>query len=162
EKLETFRQLAGEEVTSAPQFQENLMSFAVAYGLAVQGLGRGPLKTNLLPPEIEQVRMIRRKKPWALVAASLLLLGFSAMFLSDWNAWAKVSSDAFKRATEAAKSASSQGSQFKTAFETAKGEFVAKKQEGTDLTSDSTDTTDWPAVIQRVSQTLPDPAKELK
>src|SRR4051812_42679425 len=41
EKLETFHHLVGEEVVAAPQFQENLMSFAVAYGLAAQALGRG-------------------------------------------------------------------------------------------------------------------------
>ncbi len=64
EKLEVFEHLVGEEVTTAPQFVENLMSFAVPYGLGVQGLELGRLRTNLLPPEIEQVRMIRRKKPW--------------------------------------------------------------------------------------------------
>ena len=40
EKLETFAKLAGDEVKTAPQFQENLASFAVAYGLGVQGLGK--------------------------------------------------------------------------------------------------------------------------
>src|SRR5436305_1702812 len=75
EKLETFEKLVGDEVLTAPQFVENLPSFAIAYGLAAQGLGRAQLKTNLLPPEIEQVRLVRRKKPWALAASALLLLG---------------------------------------------------------------------------------------
>ena len=56
--------LVGDEVKAAPQFQENLASFAVAYGLGVQGLNRGGLGTNLLPPEIERVRLVRAKKPW--------------------------------------------------------------------------------------------------
>ena len=46
----------GDDVKTAPQFQENLPSFAVAYGLGVQGLERSGLRTSLLPPEIEQVR----------------------------------------------------------------------------------------------------------
>ncbi len=40
-KLEGFDKLVGDEVKSAPQFQDNLASFAVAYGLGVQGLARG-------------------------------------------------------------------------------------------------------------------------
>ena len=40
EKLETFARLVGDDVKTAPQFQENLPSFAVAYGLGLQGLGK--------------------------------------------------------------------------------------------------------------------------
>ena len=90
EKLDKFEKMVGEEVTTAPQFVENQPSFAVVYGLALQGLGKSPLRTNLLPPEIEQVRMIRAKKPWVLAASALLMLGFSALFFSDYKAWAKV------------------------------------------------------------------------
>ncbi len=75
EKLEDFQKLTGDEVKSAPQFVENLPSFAVTYGLALQGLNGSQLRTNLLPPEVEQVRLIRRKKPWALAASALLMLG---------------------------------------------------------------------------------------
>ena len=42
-RLETFDKLVGDEVKGAPQFQDNLASFAVAYGLGIQGLGRGGL-----------------------------------------------------------------------------------------------------------------------
>ena len=85
EKLETFDRLTGDEVVNAPQFIENLPSFAIAYGLAAQGLGRAPMHTNLLPPEIEQVRMVRRKKPWALAASTLLMLSFCVLFMADWQ-----------------------------------------------------------------------------
>ena len=71
EKLETFcRSWSATRSRGSPQFQDNLPSFAVAYGLGVQGLGRSGLRTNLLPPEIEQVRLIRAKKPWALAASA--------------------------------------------------------------------------------------------
>src|SRR6478752_3189363 len=49
-RLEGFDKMVGDEVKSAPQFQDNLASFAVAYGLGVQGLKLGSLSTNLLPP----------------------------------------------------------------------------------------------------------------
>jgi type IV pilus assembly protein PilM len=49
ERLKTFEKLIGDEVKGAPQFQDNLASFAVAYGLGIQGLGKGRLSTNLWP-----------------------------------------------------------------------------------------------------------------
>src|SRR5207249_2817918 len=51
-KLSKFQRLEGGTVADAPQFNENVMSFAVAYGLALQGLKQTRLHTNLLPKEI--------------------------------------------------------------------------------------------------------------
>jgi type IV pilus assembly protein PilM len=70
-----FDRLAGDEVITSPVFTENLLSFAVCYGLVAQGLNVARLTTNLLPPEIRQDRMIRAKKPWALAAAVALFAG---------------------------------------------------------------------------------------
>jgi type IV pilus assembly protein PilM len=70
-----FERVTGEGVTGAPVFSENLLSFPVAYGLALQGLGLAKLHTNLLPHEIRFDRMVRAKKPWAVAAAALLMLG---------------------------------------------------------------------------------------
>ncbi|MFL5331448.1 MAG: type IV pilus assembly protein PilM [Gemmataceae bacterium] len=80
-----FNRLAGDEVISAPVFTENLLSFAVCYGLAVQGTKLSRLTTNLLPPEIRQDRMIRAKKPWAVAAAVALFAG--AGVLTAGYAW---------------------------------------------------------------------------
>ncbi len=49
----------------------------MAYGLALQGLKRTKLQTNLLPGEIRAERVVRAKKPWAVAAAALLLLGLA-------------------------------------------------------------------------------------
>ena len=57
---------------------------------------RSGLRTNLLPPEIEQVRLIRAKKPWALAASALLMLGFSGLFLGDYRVLAKVDTPQFQ------------------------------------------------------------------
>ena len=78
-KLDKFERVAGEAVTDAPAFTENVLTFAVAYGLALQGLGIARLQTNLLPPEIRIERMIRAKKPWAVAAAAALLLGTTVL-----------------------------------------------------------------------------------
>jgi type IV pilus assembly protein PilM len=71
----SMNRLLGDEVVNAPVFTENVLSFAVPYGLAIQGLGLSKLKTNLMPQEIQRDRMIRAKKPWAVAAASALFLG---------------------------------------------------------------------------------------
>ncbi len=74
-KLQKMERLAGETVTTAPAFTHNILSFATAYGLAVQGLKLGRLTTNLLPKDIQFERMVRAKKPWALAGAAALFLG---------------------------------------------------------------------------------------
>ena len=75
EKPTKFLRLAGESVINAPVFVDNLLTFPVAYGLALQAIGAARLRTNLLPPEIAWDRKIRAKKPWAAAAAACLLIG---------------------------------------------------------------------------------------
>jgi len=74
-KLQKLERLAGDSVVSSPVYTENVLSFAVAYGLALQGLKVSRLHTNLLPQDIQVERTIRAKKPWAVTAAAALLLG---------------------------------------------------------------------------------------
>ncbi len=92
-KLEHYMRLAGAGVTDDNQFQENLLSFPVAYGLVLQGLGQGGLRTNLVPPEIIRARMIRRKKPWAAAIAASLMLACAFNFFFRYSAWASVTPD---------------------------------------------------------------------
>ncbi|MDB5350850.1 MAG: type pilus assembly protein PilM [Planctomycetota bacterium] len=162
EKLESFEKLTGDEVVTAPQFVENLPSFAIAYGLAAQGLGKAPMKTNLLPPEIEQVRMVRRKKPWALAASALLMLAFTFLFLSDWSAWAKATSTDFKAAVQQADTTTKNGNQLTDAFNKAKATFDAENGKGKTLVDVGSESTNWPALFQVVSRAIPDPAKQYK
>ena len=81
--------IVGDAVLNDPVFQENALTFPVAYGLALQGLALAQttpedqrkyslLRTNLLPSEIRTDRLIRAKKPWAAAAAACILLGVSA------------------------------------------------------------------------------------
>ena len=43
--------------------------------IGVAGAGQTRIKTTLLPPEIANARKIRKKKPWAVAAAAVLLAG---------------------------------------------------------------------------------------
>lgn len=78
-KLAKFNRLVGDSVITAPVFTDNVLSFAVAYGLAVQGLKLAKLQTNLLPHEIRTERQIRAKKPLAVAAAAALLIGVASL-----------------------------------------------------------------------------------
>lgn len=78
-KLTGLERVKGEDVLSAPTFTENILSFAVATGLALQGLKLSRLQTNLLPHEVRVERLVRAKKPWAAAAAAALLLAVAGM-----------------------------------------------------------------------------------
>ena len=61
---------------AAGEFQENLLSFGVAYGLAVQGMDLAPVTSNLLPVEIAKQLVWQKKRPaFAAAAACLFLAG---------------------------------------------------------------------------------------
>jgi type IV pilus assembly protein PilM len=82
-KLQTFERVKGDEVLGAPQFSENIMTFGVPYGLALQGLKKTKLQTNLLPHEVRLERIVRGKKPYAVAAAAALLLMVGGMTLGS-------------------------------------------------------------------------------
>ncbi len=62
--------------------QEHLPSLGVTMGLALQALGRGPSKTNLIPQKLYKQRQIERKQPMFILAASLLFLLVLFMYFS--------------------------------------------------------------------------------
>ena len=160
-RLEGFDRMVGDEVKSAPQFQDNLASFAVAYGLGVQGLNRGGFGTNLLPPEIERMRLVRAKKPWALAASALIMLGFTLLFsLGDYRVLRAVSTPEFKSAVDQANNVSNKGKALKAAFEKAKGEWETEYEQGKALVSDPSDRAMWPQFLKIISRYFPDPVRD--
>ncbi|MCA9060764.1 MAG: hypothetical protein KDA85_19765, partial [Planctomycetaceae bacterium] len=104
DRLETLEGVSGDAVLTDPLFMDNVLTFAVPYGLALQALGKTRIHTNLLPPEILVDRKIRRKKPVAVAAAAGLLLaigvglGASNRVAASWSAdgplkWGTVESE---------------------------------------------------------------------
>jgi type IV pilus assembly protein PilM len=84
-RIKEFKSLNGGEACAAPTFKENVPTFALAYGLALGGLGAAKLTTNLLPNEIRSERLVRAKKPWAVATAAILLVSVGVLmyFLSS-------------------------------------------------------------------------------
>ncbi|RME38413.1 MAG: type IV pilus assembly protein PilM [Planctomycetota bacterium] len=70
ERLDTFRKASG----GGAELKRELLSFGVAYGLAVQGLGKAAVNSNLLPTEIAKQAAWRKKRPFFAAAAACVLL----------------------------------------------------------------------------------------
>ena len=97
-KVTEYENLTGSSVISTPKYKDNVLSFAVSYGLCLQGLGKGRLSTNLIPRELITARIIRQKKPWAIAALALLMLGFAFNYMFHWNRWRETSLTRFTAA----------------------------------------------------------------
>ncbi len=78
-RVDNYNKLNLSPQVSAPTFNENTLSFGVAYGLAVQGLGEAVVHTNLLPGEITRKRIWAKKKPWFAASAAVVLLALGSM-----------------------------------------------------------------------------------
>jgi type IV pilus assembly protein PilM len=121
-KPAAFSRITGDAVVKDPLFIENLLTFPVAYGLALQGLGEARLSTNLLPGEIRTDRLIRKKKPFAVAAAAALIVGTAGLAMGYGANYKSVSDPQIKTAIDKSKSALS-------AFTAQEGKFTAKKDE---------------------------------
>ncbi|HTI50391.1 MAG TPA: type IV pilus assembly protein PilM [Planctomycetaceae bacterium] len=155
DRIEAFPALAGDSVLNAPLFQENLLSFAVPYGLALQGLKITRVHTSLLPPEITTARLIRKKKPWAVATAASLMLGLAASTMGYAHVWSAVSTDRFgaveTKAGEVIKNKESQKSGYDTAVKANKAlqEDLARLVEG------AKGRTHWLELYKAINECLP-------
>jgi type IV pilus assembly protein PilM len=100
-RVDSFRGLRGPGIVDAPAFQENMLAFAVCYGLCLQGLGESAIGTNLIPREMLVDRMISAKKPWAAGAMAALAAGLTVSFAGYWHATLSVREEPFKAAEAA-------------------------------------------------------------
>ena len=80
ERPERFSKLVLAERVDVSGLEDNLLSFGVAYGLALQGLRQSKITTNLLPPEIARAVVWRKKRPFFGAAAACLLLTAGAIW----------------------------------------------------------------------------------
>ena len=89
-KLQKIQRLEGEQsVTAAPQYTGECAQLRGRAWIAAAGPGwRHGFTPICWPPEIAQERAIRAKKPWAVLAASVLLL-ISPPLLLGWSATAR-------------------------------------------------------------------------
>ena len=154
-RLNRFNNLIGTEVTETQLFKDNLPSFAVCYGLAIQQLGISSLKTNLIPREVVIDRIIREKKPWALAASAALLLGITIQFAGASGAYSRVANDAYNSAENRAKTAQSYASDMKSKTSAAVSAFNSADEIGKKLTSNVEGRITWLELLRAVNAALP-------
>ncbi len=79
-RMEQYKRLTHEGPRAA-EFQNASLNLATAYGLALQGIGRGTLQANLMPVSVVREAMWKRKVPWFAAAAGLAAAASGAMFI---------------------------------------------------------------------------------
>jgi type IV pilus assembly protein PilM len=155
ERVNSFQAIGGDAVLNASLFDENRLSFAVPYGLALQGLGLTRIHVDLLPEEIRTQRVIRQKKPWAVLTAASLLF---AMALSA-TGYARVASSVSEKrwgeakffATDVAKKASAA----KSAYTSKAGEFDAQSKKDAQLVRSEQGRREWLELRKAWTECLP-------
>lgn len=133
EKVEKYDSLAGDAVTDAPLFQDNILTFHIPYGMALQLLKRTRIKTSLLPPEIALAREVKRKKPWAVATAASLLVGLSISAIGYANVYSSVSEDRFGEAEKKAADLNSKVNGYQGTYDQAVGTYEGLRAEGDSL-----------------------------
>jgi type IV pilus assembly protein PilM len=155
-RLDKFQTLTGSEVLDAPAFKDNVLAFATCYGLALQGLRDTKIRTNLLPPEIAQERMIRNKKPWAVAAAAVLLLGLTLNALGHWRTWASAKMPGyFAASVDQAKGTASTAQRYTSEFNDSKGAYEQTVAIGERLTHSSDGRTEWLRLLKAIDAAIP-------
>jgi len=155
EVLESFRGITGPEVVGAPAFQDNHLCFPVCYGLALQGLKRSSIHTNLIPKEIVKDRIIRSKKPWAVAAAAVLLLGCTISFVSYSRALATVDVARFQDAERRAEQVTKKAKDFQQEAADAKGQMEKTNDIGTKVVQNVEGRFRWLELLRAVNACLP-------
>lgn len=154
ERPDSFKALAGDAVLNAPLFQENILGFAVPYGLALQVLGQTKIRTTLLPPEIASARKIRKKKPWAVATAAALLGGMSLSMIGNGITYSAVHTPEFESAVSEAGTFGTKVSGFTSAYEAEKSAFAAMQQKAEDLVAGRRNLL-WLELYKAINDTLP-------
>jgi len=154
DRPDTFKALSGDSVLNSPLFSENILSFAVPYGLALQGLDLTRIRTTLLPPEITAARRIRKKKPWAVATAATLLAGLSLSTMGNAFSFRAVNTPEFKKAEEEATGFRTEVDSLKTKYGTQETNNAAIKARLDSLTLGRRDIS-WMELYNAVIDCLP-------
>ncbi|WP_237228731.1 type IV pilus assembly protein PilM [Rubinisphaera sp. JC750] len=154
QRAEEFTKLAGTSVIEAPLFRENIMSFTVAYGLALQVMGMTKTETTLLPPEIARAREIRRKKPWAAITAATLLTGLALSTMGYANTYNTVHSTPWDNVLKESDQLQGTWGGYQSSYSAADGRYNTAKDTGAKLTEGMKDTL-WLEFYKSVNECLP-------
>lgn len=152
---ETFNSLTGDAVLNSPMFAENILSFAVPYGLTLQALGISRIQTTLLPPEIATARMVKKKRPWVVATAASMLMGFSLATVGNALSYGTVHTAEFVAAETKAKSFGDEVGKLKGDYEGQEGVYKATDEKLERLIQNRRDIHRWTELYNSVLDCLP-------
>ena len=155
ERIDSFQAVVGDTVLNAPLFEENILSFAVPYGLALQQLDLAPIHTTLLPPEIAVARKIRSKKPWAVAVSAAALLVFSISMGMNAFALKTVKNPEFEAAIEKVERLKTQVSGDAASYDSATGTYKEKIKKGKRLVQPLESRGFWPDLYRAIDEAVP-------
>jgi len=153
--IEDFIHLSAGSTTSQSQFKQNILSFAVSYGLCLQGLGKSEIRTNLLPEETVRSRLVRAKKPWAVAGVAALLMGMTFNYFVHVSAWRDTDAEEMKTAETLAKNVGTEADQFKTDSSDIHAAFDKIKLTGENLVSNVEGRLLWLELVKAIDAALP-------
>ncbi|MBR4976530.1 MAG: pilus assembly protein PilM [Thermoguttaceae bacterium] len=153
-----YRKLQGAEALANPEFKNNSTSFGVAYGLALQLLGEAPLSINLVPRDVVQTRLINKKKPWALAAASLLMAGMTWQYFNATSMYSVVENPAINTAYSAAQKVTKESKDLISKADSAASTFKAVDKIGQNLTSGVEGRITWMELLKAINVAIPSEA----
>lgn len=155
ERVDTFQAAVGDTVLNAPVFQENILTFVVPYGLALQTLELSRITTTLLPPEIATARKIRGKKPWAVATAATLLFGLAMSSAAFSNVANSVSTGRFGDAEGKVKNFTKKVNDLKSGYGQAEAETKKLNEQGEQLVTALPGREYWPELYRAINECLP-------
>jgi type IV pilus assembly protein PilM len=156
-KLAKFERLGGEAVTAAPSFSENIMSFGVCYGLALQGLKQTRLQTNLLPHEVRTERIVRAKKPWAVATAACLVLAVAGLAFAKGLENSYVTGEAIDKAKSNVKNAANLAASNKKELDTELDRIKKSEENLERLGAGARERLNWQLLQEYVNTAMPLP-----
>ncbi len=116
---EKFATLTAGEALNADEVNEKILSFAPAYGLALQGLGQSKITSNLLPTELARLAVWRQKTPFWMASAAALAIAavvpFTRSFLDSQALAASENESALRQAQQIINAQQSKQSEYREA-----------------------------------------------
>ncbi|MCH2114383.1 MAG: type IV pilus assembly protein PilM [Pirellulales bacterium] len=153
--VEEFQRLSAGSTKSRSQFKDNLLSFAVSYGLCVQGLEKSEIRTNLLPEEIVRSRLVRAKKPWAVAGVAAILAGLSFNYLNHVTAWQATDTQQMQTATSSADRVKKSTTKFTSDNSEIHDKFERVRQTRANLLSNDEGRLLWLELLKAIEAALP-------
>ncbi|MCP4886491.1 MAG: type IV pilus assembly protein PilM [Planctomycetaceae bacterium] len=160
--MDRFNRLQGDDVLAIPTFRDNLPTYAVCYGLCLQGLGLAQVHASLVPREILTERMIRAKKPWTLAGLAALLLGMSTNYAFTEKSWEKAQDDlkvenvTWGQALQAVSSMQSHSSDHTSKDDELKAKLDYLNVMGREVSGNSERRLKWLEIAKVINSAIPD------